>query len=205
VFLGRKRDFHHSIKAPRATNGRVQHVLTIGGGHPYHAFVARHAIHFHEQLVQRCLFFAGAVRPATSAAYRVELVDEHDTRGTLSCTFCERANPTGAHANVHLREVGTRGTYHRNPSFAGHGACKQRLAGTRRTDEQNALGAARAHAQEALRLCEKGDYILEVCARLTSAAHVIHREMAFSRCNQETTRRTSAHAPEQTTAQDKEQ
>ena len=58
------------------------------------------------------------------------------------------AHAGGAHADEHLHEVRTGDGEKRHARFAGNGLGQQRLARTRRADEQHALGDARADVGE---------------------------------------------------------
>jgi hypothetical protein len=62
-----------------------------------------------------------------------------------------------AHADEHFDEVGTRDAEERHLGLAGDGARQQRLAGTRRADQQHAARNAAAQLLEFLRVAQEVD------------------------------------------------
>ena len=174
---GGQRNLDDAIESARAANGGIEHVFAVRRGHPDDAVVAGHAVHLDEQLIERDFLFAGAVRASAASAERVELVDEDDAGRGVARLLRELAHAARSDADVHLVEVGARGDDHRAPGFAGDGAGEQRLAGAWRTDEQHALGAMRAHCEEALGSLEIGDDVAQVGLRFARAADVAEREM----------------------------
>ena len=102
----RHADFDDAIESAGATHGRIEHVLAVRRGHPDDPFAAGHAVHLDEQLVQRQVFFARAVRTTTLAADGVELVDEDDAASMVPSLRGEVAHAPRADADVHLTEFG---------------------------------------------------------------------------------------------------
>ena len=97
--IGRRRhpDFDDAIEPTRTTHRGIEHVFAVRRRHPDDAFAASHAVHLDEQLVQREVFFARAVRATALAADRVELVDEDDAASVM------RAPSTRGRARVARR------------------------------------------------------------------------------------------------------
>ena len=99
---------HDTIEATRPSDRGVEHVFPVRRRHPHDAFAARHAIHLDEQLVQRQVFLARAVRATALAADGVELVDEDDAASEGPRFRREVAHAARADADVHLAEFGAR-------------------------------------------------------------------------------------------------
>ena len=114
------------------------------------------AVHLDEQLVQRLLALLVAERVAAAAAADgVELVDEDDAGRVAAGILEQPSHARGADAGVHLDEIGAAREEERHAGFAGDRAREQRLAGSRRADEQHALRDAAAHRREASGLRRK--------------------------------------------------
>ena len=140
LVLGQRHD-DRAIEATGAQQRRVEDVGTVGGGEDDDAFAGLEAVHLGEHLVERLLTL---VVPATEAgaalaADRVDLVDEDDGPTHLAGLLEEVADAAGADADEHLHEVATGDRQEADACLAGDGPGEQRLAGTWRTDEQDAL------------------------------------------------------------------
>ena len=73
-------------------------------------------------------------------ADRVDLVHEDDG-GCVGLGLVEQvADPAGADTDEHLDEVGAGDGEERHARLAGHRSGQQRLAGTGRTEQQDAFG-----------------------------------------------------------------
>src|SRR5699024_507010 len=108
------------------------------------------AVHFNEQLVQSlfALVVSATQAGAAVATHGVDLVYEND-RGRIFLRLREQITyARGTDTNEHFHEVGTRNRVERNLRLTGHRAGQQRLTGSGRAVEQNALGNLRAHGLE---------------------------------------------------------
>ena len=132
------------------------------------------AVHLDEQLVERLLALFVAERAAAAAAADgVELVDEDDAGLVAACVLEQAADARGADAGVHLDEVRAAREDERHAGFTRNRAGEQGLAGSRRSDEQHALGDASADRREALRMAEEVDDLLDLVLRLVHARDVL--------------------------------
>ena len=152
-FLRGQRHEDLAVEAAGAQQRRVEDVGPVRGGHHHDALGGLEAVHLREHLVQRllALVVAAAESRAALAADRVDLVDEDD-RGRLLARGVEQvADARRADADEHLHEVGARHRDERHARLTGDRACDERLAGSRRADEQHALRDARADLAELAR------------------------------------------------------
>ena len=82
------------------------------------------------------------------------------------------AHARGADADEHLDELGSAQAEERNLGFARDGARQQRLAGSRRADEQHALRNAAAERRVLLRVLQELDDLLELLLGLVHAGDI---------------------------------
>ena len=131
------------------------------------------AVQLDEQLVQRLLaLFMRDRAHAARLAERVQLVDEDDARRLLLGLLEQVAHARRAHADEHLDEVGAADGEERDARLAGDRARQQRLAGSRRSDEQDALGELGAQPAEARRRLQEVDHLAQLLLRLVDAGDV---------------------------------
>jgi hypothetical protein len=109
----------------------------------------------------------------------VDLVDEDDAGRVLLALHEEVADARGADADEHLDEVGAGDREERHAGLARDGAREERLAGSRRADEQHALGNAAAELRELLRVLQEGDDLFELFLRLFDAGDVAERDLVL--------------------------
>src|SRR6476619_5788022 len=94
--------------------------------------------------------------------YGVDFIDENNAGGVFLSLFKQVANTAGAHTHEHLDEIRTGDREERYTRFTGDCARQQRLAGTGRADQQDALGNPSAELLELLRLPQKFDDLLQL-------------------------------------------
>src|SRR5207253_8063946 len=111
------------------------------------------------------------------AANRVDLVHEDDARRCLLRLLEQVAHTRGADADKHLHEVGSRDTEERHARLTRDRAREQRLTGTGRPVEENALRDARAERLELLRVLEELLDLLQLLDRLVDAGHVLEADL----------------------------
>ena len=130
-----------AVEAARPQQRGIEHVGPVRRRDEDHAVVGLEAVHLDEQLVERllALVVTAAEAGAAMAADRVDLVDEDDARRVRLALLEQVAHAARADADEHLDEVRAGHREERTTGFAGDGAREQRLAGTRRADEQRAL------------------------------------------------------------------
>jgi hypothetical protein len=132
------------------------------------------AVHLDQQLVQRllALFMAEGV-PAAIPADRVELVDEDDA-GLVTAGVAEQpAHARGANAGVHFDEVGAARGNKWHGGLASHRPREQRLAGARRTHEQDAARDPAANRFEPAGFLEEVDDFGHLVLRFIDAGDVL--------------------------------
>jgi hypothetical protein len=99
-------DFDDAVETAGATNGGVEHVFAVRGRHPHDPFAARHPVHLDEQLVQREVFLARAVRrprlPPMESNSSMKMMQRPWARAFDARS---RTRPR-ANADVHLTEFG---------------------------------------------------------------------------------------------------
>ena len=187
-------DGHLAIEAAGPQQRRVENVRTIGRRDDDDALVGREAVHLDEQLIERLLALFVAERVAAAAAAdRVELVDEDDARRMAPRVLEQLADARGADAGVHLDEIRSAREEKRHLRFAGNRSREQRLAGSRRPDEQHALRNAAADRGEASGLAQEVDDLLHFLLRFVDAGDVGEGDRA---CVSDRLRASCSRAPE---------
>ena len=130
------------VEATRPQQRRVEDVRAVRGGDHDDAALDVEAVHLDQHLVERLL---ALVVPAAQAGAAVppdgvDLVDEDDRRRVGLGLLEQVTDPGRADADEHLDEVGAGDRVERHAGLAGDGAREQRLAGSGRSVEQDALG-----------------------------------------------------------------
>ena len=141
LFVLGKRHDDLAVEATRAQQRRVENVGAVGGRHDDDALGGLESVHLGQHLIERLLALVVAATETGSAlaADRVDFVDEDDGAPHLACLLEQVAHAAGADADEHFHEVGTGDRQEADSGFTGHCAGEQRLAGTRGTDQQDAL------------------------------------------------------------------
>ena len=175
-------DDHLAVEAARAQQRRVEDVGTVGGAHHADAGVAAEAVHLDQQLVQRLLALVVALPHARAALAPggVELVDEDDRRRLLAGFGEEVADAGGADADQALDELGARGDEEGGVGLAGGRPREQRLAGSRRADQQHALRRRGAHRAVFGRVLEEVADLLQLGQRFARAGDRVEGDRALS-------------------------
>ena len=132
---------HAPVKTAGPRERGVERLGPVRGGEDDDAVVALEAVHLGQQLV-KCLLalVVAADLPVALFADGVDLVDEHDAGRFLLGLTEQVAHLARAHADEHLHELRTGHGEKRHICLARNGLGQHRLAGSRRADEQNALG-----------------------------------------------------------------
>src|SRR4029079_15732182 len=102
-------------------------------------------------------------------AERVELVDEHDARRLGFGLLEQIADARRADADEPLDELRAAQAEERHVGLAGHGPRQQRLAGSRRADEQHAFWNAAAEIRVLLRRLQELDDLFQFVFRFLDA------------------------------------
>ena len=133
---------HAAVEAARARERGVEGFGAVRGGENDDAVVALKAVHFGEQLVQGLLAFVVAAVLAAAAllADGVDLVDEDDAGGLFLGLLEEVTHLACTHADEHFDKFRARHREERHIRLAGDRLGEHRFTGSRRADEQNALG-----------------------------------------------------------------
>ena len=137
---------HLPVEPPGPEQRRIEHVRPVRRGDDDHVRAAVEAVHLDQDLVQRllALVVAAAESGAALAANRVDLVDKDDAGSVLLRLIEEIADAAGADADEHLDELRPGDAEERHARFARDRPREQRLAGSRRTDQQHAPRDPRA-------------------------------------------------------------
>ncbi len=164
---------HLPVEAAGPQQGRVEVLEAVGRAHDHHAIVRGEAVQLHEQLIEGLILLAVETVTGTSRADGVELVDEDDRRRVLSRFGEELANSCRAEAGEHLHERGGALREERRTRLVCDGLRQQRLSGSGRPVEEDALGHARTELLEALRIAEEVDDLRQLDLDLGQAGHVV--------------------------------
>src|SRR5262249_29259312 len=110
---------------------------------------------------------------AAVAADGVDLVDEDDAGGVSLSLLEEIAHARCTDADEHLDEVRAGEREEGNAGLAGHRLGEERLARSRRTEQERALRNPPTEALEFLRIAEELDDLLELLFRLIRARDIL--------------------------------
>ena len=165
---------HAAVKAAGARERRVEGLGAVRRGEDDDAGVSFEAVHLGQQLVERLLTLVVAAHLAVALfADGVDLVDKDDT-GRLLLRLTEQvAHLARAHADEHLDEFRAGHGEERDVRLTGDGLGEHRFAGTRRADEQDALGHGRADFLILAGIMQIVDDLGEVLLRLVLAGDVV--------------------------------
>ena len=174
-------DIDLTVETARTQQRVIQNILAVGGCDDDNALVCTKAVHLNEQLVERllALVMAAAETCAALTAYRVDLIDEHDSRCVLLGLLEQVAHTRCADTDVQLNEVRTRNRQERYARLACNRTRDQGLTGARRADQQHALRNTRADLHELLRILEELDNFLQLGLFLIRACHIIEGDLAL--------------------------
>src|ERR1700682_5291666 len=141
---------HPPVEPAGPEQSLVEDIRPVGGRQDDHSLHWLGPLHLREDLVQRLflLVVAAEANPrGTAAPDRIELVDEDDRGGCLSC-FGEQITYAGCtDADDRFDELRCGLAEEWNLRLPRHRAGEQRLAGARRPDQKDAF---RDHATESL-------------------------------------------------------
>src|SRR5581483_288637 len=145
-----------------------------GRGYEDNSLVGLETVHLDQQLIEGllALVVAASETGAAMAPDRVDLIDEDDAGGVLLALHEQVAHARGADADEHLDEIGPGNREERDAGFTGDGPGEQGLAGSRRSNQKDALGDTATEASESLRIAQKLDYLLEFILGLVDTSHV---------------------------------
>ena len=170
--IGRRNE-HLAIEAPRAQQRLVEILDAVRRAHHDDLVCVLESVELDEQLVQRLVLLAVEAVAGALRADGVELVDEHDRRRILARLLEELANAGRAESREHLDEGrGARGVEVR-AGLVRDGLREQRLAGARRTVEQQALRHLGAEPLEPLRVAQEVDDLHQLAANLLDPGDVL--------------------------------
>src|SRR5690349_21406797 len=101
---------HNSVESARSQQCPVEHVGPIRSGDHHDAGALVKAVHLHEDLIEclLALVIGVAQTRSTLTTDGVNFVDEDDARGTFASFVEQIAYTTGADADEHLDEFGSR-------------------------------------------------------------------------------------------------
>ena len=165
-----------AVEAARSQQRLVEHVGAVGRGQHDDALARVEAVHLGQDLVQRllALVVAAELRAAAArAADGVQLVDEDDRGRRLTRLLEQVAHARGADADDHLDELGGAQAEERHARLPGNRPRQQRLARSRRTDEQHALRHGAAEALVLRGVLQEVDDLDQLVLGLVDAGHVV--------------------------------
>ena len=169
--VGRRHE-HLAVEAARPQERLVELVEHVRGCHHDDGLARLEPVHLDQQLVQGLVALAGDVGAALGPD-RVELVDEDD-RGRVLARFLEEApDSRRAEPGEHLHERRGGLAEELGARLVGDGLGQERLAGTGRAVQQDALRHLRAQPLEPLRVGEEVDDLAQLVLGLLDAGDVV--------------------------------
>ena len=109
----------------------------------------------------------------------VDFVDEDDRRGMALGLLEQVANSRGSDSDEHLDEIGAGDRQERNSGLARHRLGQEGLAGSRRPEEEDALGNLGAEGPVLVRVLEEVLDLLKFFDRLGQAGHVVESDLGL--------------------------
>ena len=163
-----------TVKAAGTQQCIVQNVGTVGGSHDDDALVGAKAVHLNQQLVESLLtlIVAAAKAGASLTTDSVDLVDKDDGGGGLLGLLKQVADTAGANTYIKLNKVRAGDGQKLHTGLACHGLGQQGLTGTRRANQQHALGDAGAHGGVGLGVFQKVNDLAELLLLLVAAGNI---------------------------------
>ena len=186
-----------AVEAAGASEGGVEHIHAVGGGHHDNPGVALEAIHLHEHRVEGLLTLVVAAADAgkAGAADGVNLVNKENAGGVLLGLGEHIAHATGPHAHEHLHEVRAADAEEGHLRLAGNRLGQQRLARAGRPHQQHALRHLAAQVLEALGVLEELDDLGHLLLRLVHAGHVLETGLGLLLIHQACARLPEGEGP----------
>ena len=179
----RQLDRDPAVKTTWAKQRRIQRFRTVGRRQDDDALAAVKPIHFCKQLIQRLLTFIIAAESSavTLLSDRIDLIDEDDARSLLTRLLEQVTHLGRASADKHLDELTAADGEKRHTGFSGHRLGQQRLARSRRTDQQSALRHLRADLLISFRMIQEVHDLLQRFLRLILTSHILEGLAALRR------------------------
>ncbi len=171
-------EHHVAVEATGAEQRGIEDVGAVGGGDDDDVRGRLEAVHLDEQLVERllALVVTAAEAGAALAADGVDLIDEDDAGRVLLGLVEQVAHAAGADPDEHLDELRAADAEERHAGLAGHRLAEECLAGPGRTDQEDALGDARADRRELVGVLEELDDLRQLLLGLLDAGDVGERD-----------------------------
>ncbi len=165
------------VEATRTQQRGVEDVRAVRRGDQDHAALDVEAVHLDQQLVEGLLplVVPAAETGAAVASDRVDLVYEDDRRGVGLRLLEQVADAGRTDTDEHLDEVRTGDGVEGHAGLTGDGAGKQRLTGTGRPVQQDALGDLGADGLELGRVLQELFDLVELLDRLVRSGDVGER------------------------------
>src|SRR5262249_61960865 len=110
------------------------------------------------------------------ASNSVDFVDENDAGCILLTLLKQVAHSARADAYEHFDEVRTGDGKERNIGLAGNCTCQQGLAGSRRSNQKNALGNPSAKLLEFLRFAQELDNFPQLFLGFIHPSHIFESD-----------------------------
>ena len=166
------------VKPPRAQQGRIQDVRTVGRRNQNDTLVCFKAIHLHQELVEGLLTLVmpAAEAGTAMASNRINLINKNDARRLLFPLNKEVADARSPDPDKHLNKVGTADREERHPGFPGNRPGEQGFSGSGRPDQQDPFGDTPPQTGELFRVFEKGDDFFQLLFGLFHAGNVAERD-----------------------------
>ena len=167
-------DLYLPVETPRTHERLVENVGPVRGGKNDDARIGTETVHLRQELVQGLLpLIVAADLTVTFFADGIDLVDEYDA-GSLLLGLLEKVTDLGStHAHEHLHEFGAGHGEEGHVGFTGHGLGQHSLAGTRRANQQDALGHGSTDLLILTGVMEIIDDLRQILLGLVLTGHVV--------------------------------
>src|SRR6185369_7861565 len=174
----------------------VENVRPVSRSDDDHRARLIESIHLDEQLVERLILIGGGGVAATAAlaSESVNLVDEDDAGRKLSALREQVSHTSSAKARELLLKTRTRGGQKCDAGFLRRGSRQQRLAGSRRTVEQDAARNAATKTTEPLRIAQKLNRLRQLRSRFVNTGDIFETDILFAVVILKLERSATAHA-----------
>ena len=163
-----------SVKTPRAQQGCIKNIGTIGSRHHDHAHIGFEAIHLDQHLIECLLSLVVSTAQASAALTPngINFVDKDDAGCILLGVVKHVAHARCADANKHFHKVRSADTEKGHLGFTRNPFGEQGFAGTRWANQQQAAGNAAAEFLELGRILQEIDHLLDFLFGLVATSYI---------------------------------
>ena len=169
------------IKTPRAKQCAVQNIRAIRSSNYNHTLVPIKAIHFNKKRIQSLftLIIAAAKTRATLTPYRIDFINENNTRRIFTTLLKHITHTRRANTNKHFDKIRTAYRVKRNIGFPCYCLRKQGFTRSWRTDHENAFRNTSPDTLKLLRILKEINNFRNLLLRFITTSNIFKSNRIF--------------------------